>query len=139
MNIGKLVKRHDEYFVRDLTTDQLHHATATQALRLGEYYSFEINEDDDAVDIVAAADALLAYGIQASTGSFYNTLKEEDPEASDADEADEAEAFFGTCELTGMRGSIVPCLYLDTYGNVVVVQAGEWLVHSVLGKLAGAF
>lgn len=132
MNLGKLVKRQGEFFIRDLATEALHHVVSVQDLKLNEYYSFEVNENDDAVDLMEASKALMEYGIQGSTGSFY-TVK------NDTDDAEEAESYFGSCELTGMRGDIVPCLYLDTEGNIVEVNAGTWLVHSVLGKLAGAF
>lgn len=135
MNLGKLIRRNDGVFIKDLTNETRHYVPSYiegTDLKLGEYYSFEINENDDAVDLVPADKALSDYGIQGSTGSFY-TVKNEN------DDAEEAETYFGSCELTGMRGDIVPCLYLDTEGNVVEVNAGTWLVHSVLGKLAGAF
>lgn len=136
MNIGRLIKKHNELFIKDLASENLHHVeNVTSELVRGEYYSYEINENDDAIDLIPAHAALKEYGIRADTGSFYNELNDEDPSADPI----EAESFFGTCELTGMRGDVVPCLYLDTDGNVVRVEAGTWLVHSVLGKLAGAF
>ena len=134
MNIGKFIRRNGTFFIRCLTTKELHHVECSEgAFSLGEYYSFEINENDDAVELTHAADALQAYGIQASTGSFFTVRNEE------TNEPEEAESFFGTCELTGMKGDVVPCLYLDTDGNVVSVEVGTWLVFTVLGKLAGAF
>lgn len=129
MMLGKLVRKNGEYFVRDLTTEDLHHVPDASGLTLFGYYSFEVNEDDDATDLKPAADALRDYGVNPEFGSFYCT-----------EECDEAEAFFGTCELTGMKGSIVPCRYRSADGSeVVTLRVGEWLVGSVLGSLAGAF
>ncbi len=135
MNFGKIINKGGQTFVRDLSSNDLHHVEGHTDATLGAYVTYEIDVDDNAVDITLAGLALLEYGIQASTGSFYNERSDDD----DASDVIEAEAFFGTCELSGIKGDIVPCLYLDTDGNVVRVEAGTWLVHSVLGKLAGAF
>lgn len=55
------------------------------------------------------------------------------------DSENEGESFFGLCELSGMKGDVVSCRALDTEGNLVRFNAGTWLVHGALGKLAGAF
>lgn len=68
-------------------------------------------------------------GIEFNTISFYCTKDD-----------DEAESFFGTCDLTGIKGDIVPCIGIDSEtGKVVEFEVGTWLVHGKLGKLAGAF
>lgn len=135
MLIGKLIKRNGEHFIKDVTNDCVHHVENADGLDLFGWYAFEINEDDEAVDLKPAREALIEYGIRPDTGSFYVTKPENE---SDSD-APAAESYFGTCEISGMRGDIVPCLYLSTDGSVVEVNAGTWLVHSVLGQLAGAF
>lgn len=71
--------------------------------------------------------------IQASTISFYNVLTE------DGEDAEDAEGYFGTCDLSGMQGDVVPCLALNSKGKIISFEAGTWLVHGILGKLAGAF
>lgn len=52
---------------------------------------------------------------------------------------DDSEASFGTCDLTGERGNVVQCSALTIHGDVYHFEAGDWLVHGLLGKLAGAF
>jgi hypothetical protein len=127
MNIGKLVKGIGGTFIKDLSSGDLHHVDSNE-FKVGEYYSYEINENDDAVDLLHAAEALIDWGITPDTGSFYCTADD-----------DEAESFFGTCELTGIKGNVVPCLYRSPKGDIVQCEFGDWLVHSVLGKFAGAF
>lgn len=76
---------------------------------------------------------LASSGVNVHTISFYSVGGAVDGEA------EEAEAFFGTCEITGVRGNVVPCQALDADGELISFEAGDWLVHGVLGKLAGAF
>jgi hypothetical protein len=137
MNLGKLIKKHDQLFIRDLGTSDLHHAPSAIELKLGAYYSYDVNEDDDAVDLKDAATALLEYGIQPSTGSFYSVGHVD----SDDDEEpwEDVEAFYGQCQLTGLQGDVAPCQYLDSENKVIDIEVGTWLIHTVLGKLAGAF
>ncbi len=55
-------------------------------------------------------------------------------------ENDEAESNFGTCDLTGWKGNVVPCIALSTStGEVVEFEVLDVFVHGRLGKLAGAF
>jgi hypothetical protein len=72
--------------------------------------------------------ALKELDIQANTISFYTDT-----------EGSELESSFGTCDLSGERGDIVPCIALNSEGKVISFEAGTWLVHGHLGKLAGAF
>lgn len=51
----------------------------------------------------------------------------------------DAEADFGTCDLTGWKGNVVPCIGLDADDNVVNFKVLDTFVHGRLGKLAGAF
>lgn len=51
----------------------------------------------------------------------------------------EAEPYFGTCDLSGERGSVAPCMALNSKDEIVRFDAGEWLIAGHLGKLAGAF
>lgn len=68
-------------------------------------------------------------GVRFDTVSFYCTPDD-----------DEAEAFFGTCDLTGMKGNIVPCMGLDSEtSEIITFEVLEAFVHGRLGKLAGAF
>lgn len=70
-------------------------------------------------------------GIRANTISFYV--------AEEGSDDDDSEAFFGTCDLSGIRGDVVHCMALDRNDEIVRFEAGTWLVHGYLGKLAGAF
>lgn len=74
-------------------------------------------------------------GIRYNTISFYCTKDDT-----------EAESNFGTCDLTGIRGNVVPCIALDADGDVVefevlecIVHGGEGVKGALLGRLAGAF
>lgn len=68
-------------------------------------------------------------GIAFNTVSFYCTPDDQ-----------EAESFFGTCDLTGIKGNIVPCMGIDREtGKVVTFEVLDSFVHGRLGKLAGAF
>lgn len=74
-------------------------------------------------------------GIRYNTISFYRTKDD-----------DEAESNFGTCDLTGIRGNVVPCIALDADDEIVEFEVLECIVHggtdvrgALLGRLAGAF
>lgn len=67
-------------------------------------------------------------GIRFNTVSFFRTKED-----------DEAESYFGTCDLTGIKGNIVPCIALDHDGAVVQFGVLDSIVQGKLGRLAGAF
>lgn len=76
--------------------------------------------------------------IRPNTVSFYVATPEECDDEGDCTDG-ESEAFFGTCDISGIRGDIVHCMALNSKNEVVRFDAGTWLVHGHLGKLAGAF
>ena len=78
--------------------------------------------------------ALEDQGIQGSTISFYVS---EEPDENG--EYSESESFFGTCDLSGIKGDIVHCMALGKDGELIHFDAGTWLVHGHLGRIAGAF
>lgn len=67
--------------------------------------------------------------INASTMSFY--VDENGNEQSDTS--------FGTCEISGIKGDVAGCTYLDNDDNIQYIEVGTWLISGRLGKLAGAF
>jgi hypothetical protein len=73
-------------------------------------------------------------GICGGTASFYVS---EEPDENG--EYGESESFFGTCDISGIKGDIVHCIALDENDNIIHFNAGTWLVHGYLGELAGAF
>jgi hypothetical protein len=83
-------------------------------------------------------------GIKFHTISFYS--QHVGTESNGNTIMDEQEANFGTCDLTGIRGNVVPCVALDDDGNIVnfevlecIVHGGEGVKGALLGRLAGAF
>lgn len=72
-------------------------------------------------------------GIDARSISFYERL---DGNGS-TETSDES---FGTCDISGIRGSLVPCVACtEEGGELIEFEAGEWLVDGALGKIAGYF
>lgn len=68
-------------------------------------------------------------GVRLNTVSFFCTKNN-----------DEAEPFFGTCDLTGIKGSVVPCIGIaQDSDEIVEFEVLESIVGGRLGKLAGAF
>ena len=76
------------------------------------------------------AKILKEMGVRPETVSFY--VHEEDPDVS-------TEPFFGWCDISNVQGNVATCSALDTGGNVVFFDVGEWLIGGALGSLAGAF
>jgi hypothetical protein len=79
-------------------------------------------------------EALDAMGIRANTMSFYTRLTDNKDGHEDAPDAE-----FGTCEISGMRGSVAYCLALNSDGEIIELMVSEELIGGHLGKLAGAF
>lgn len=126
--LGKCIVRNKTKLIREDDTNRLF--SAPEHAVVGERYSFEVNEDDDAVDLQVESEWMTeCLGVDLRTISFYQTIDDE-----------EAETHFGTCDLTGMRGDLVPCIALDSETKEVVeFEVLASIVHSTLGKYAGAF
>ena len=73
--------------------------------------------------------ALQEMGLQPNTISFY----------CDRDGQESPDTEFGDCEISGIVGDLVDCTALGIDGKIYSFQAGTWLVHGSLGKIAGAF
>jgi hypothetical protein len=84
-------------------------------------------------------------GVRYNTITFYTAPCYEcsgtDEECKVCDEYGyvDAETNFGTCDLTGWKGNVVPCIGLDADGEIVHFKVLDSFVHGRLGKLAGAF
>lgn len=77
---------------------------------------------------------LAEMGLQGSTISFYSTYSREKGECVESPDTS-----FGDCEISGDVGDLVDCCALGDDGKIHNFQAGTWLVHTALGKIAGAF
>lgn len=128
IQLGKCVVRNKTKLIREDDSNRLF--AAPEHAVIGERYHFEINEDDDAVDLQIESEWMTEHlGVNLSTISFYRTKEDE-----------EAETHFGSCDLTGVRGDLVPCIGLDIESNEVVeFEVLASIVHSTLGRYAGAF
>lgn len=85
-------------------------------------------------------------GIDPKTISFYSmpaescTWLDELERDDDDDSPVDVEGHYGTCDITGIQGTVVPCMAcLKDSGEIIEFEALESLVGGPLGKLAGAF
>ena len=74
--------------------------------------------------------------IRLDTISFYST---KDACVDDWGVDCDVETSFGYCDITGKRGTVVPCTCLTATGEVYEFEALESLVGDTLGRLGGAF
>lgn len=131
MLFGKIIILNGAQWLVD--TDGQRFEVEQNVFTRGEYYAFEVDEDDRATDLVPAADALLKTGIRPETMSFYCRIDD------DGNSVEEPDTSFGRCDVCGERGTLVSCVVLTTDDAVIELQVGDWLVGGVLGKLAGCF